>query len=130
MAESLNALADIGAVTLASEVGSRTGTFDLRVQPDEVLRNATVTVAGYPGDKSEATMWQASGQMIHVDAQQLYFQIDVTHGNSGGPIWMREGDRHNVVGVVSHVPELQTRIPTQLRVHRGRTGSHTTLSLA
>ena len=38
--------------------------------------------------------------------------------------------RGRVVGVVSHVPELQTRIPTQLRVHRGRSGSHTSLSLA
>ncbi|MDZ5662117.1 SMC family ATPase [Nocardioides sp. S-58] len=41
---------------------------------------------------------------------------------------LRDGGR--VVGVVSHVPELQTRIPTQLRVHRGRAGSRTTLSLA
>ena len=40
---------------------------------------------------------------------------------------LRDGGR--VVGVVSHVPELQTRIPTQLRVHRGRNGSHTSLSL-
>ncbi len=40
---------------------------------------------------------------------------------------LRDGGR--VVGVVSHVPELQTRIPTQLRVHRGRHGSRTTLRL-
>ena len=40
---------------------------------------------------------------------------------------LRDGGR--VVGVVSHVPELQTRIPAQLRVHRGRHGSHTSLSL-
>ena len=40
---------------------------------------------------------------------------------------LRDGGR--VVGVVSHVPELQTRIPTQLRVHRSRNGSHTSLSL-
>lgn len=40
---------------------------------------------------------------------------------------LRDGGR--VVGVVSHVPELQTRIPTQLRVHRGRHGSRTTLHL-
>ena len=40
---------------------------------------------------------------------------------------LRDGGR--VVGVVSHVPELQTRIPTQLRVHRGRNGSRTSLSL-
>ncbi|CUR59358.1 putative ATP-dependent dsDNA exonuclease [metagenome] len=38
---------------------------------------------------------------------------------------LRDGGR--VVGVVSHVPELQTRIPTQLRVHRGRHGSRTSL---
>ncbi len=41
---------------------------------------------------------------------------------------LRDGGR--VVGVVSHVPELQTRIPTQLRVHRGRNGSRTSLELA
>lgn len=38
---------------------------------------------------------------------------------------LRDGGR--VVGVVSHVPELQTRIPTQLRVHRGRHGSRVSL---
>ncbi|RYB91714.1 SMC family ATPase [Nocardioides oleivorans] len=38
---------------------------------------------------------------------------------------LRDGGR--VVGVVSHVPELQTRIPTQLRVHRGRQGSRVSL---
>ena len=40
---------------------------------------------------------------------------------------LRDGGR--VVGVVSHVPELQTRIPTQLRVHKSRHGSRTTVSL-
>jgi exonuclease SbcC len=38
---------------------------------------------------------------------------------------LRDGGR--VVGVVSHVPELQTRIPRQLRVHRGRQGSRVSL---
>lgn len=38
---------------------------------------------------------------------------------------LRDGGR--VVGVVSHVPELQTRIPTQLRVIRGRHGSRVSL---
>lgn len=34
---------------------------------------------------------------------------------------LRDGGR--VVGVVSHVPEMQTRIPAQLRVRKGREGS-------
>ena len=40
---------------------------------------------------------------------------------------LRDGGR--VVGVVSHVPELQTRIPTQLRVHKARHGSRTSVRL-
>jgi exonuclease SbcC len=35
---------------------------------------------------------------------------------------LREGGR--VVGVVSHVTEMRHRIPTQLRVVKGRRGSH------
>lgn len=40
---------------------------------------------------------------------------------------LRDGGR--VVGVVSHVPEMQTRIPTQLRVDKQRRGSSTALHL-
>jgi len=40
---------------------------------------------------------------------------------------LRDGGR--VVGIVSHVLELQTRIPTQLRVHKSRHGSRTTVGL-
>ena len=35
---------------------------------------------------------------------------------------LRDGGR--AVGIVSHVAELRQRIPMQLRVERGRTGSH------
>ncbi len=35
---------------------------------------------------------------------------------------LRDGGR--CVGVVSHVPEMQVRIPAQLRVHKSRQGSH------
>ncbi len=38
---------------------------------------------------------------------------------------LREGGR--MVGIVSHVPELRQRIPAQIRVHKGRGGSHLTV---
>jgi exonuclease SbcC len=38
---------------------------------------------------------------------------------------LREGGR--MVGIVSHVPELKQRIPAQLRVHKGRSGSRLTV---
>jgi len=38
---------------------------------------------------------------------------------------LREGGR--MVGIVSHVAELKQRIPAQVRVHKGRSGSHLTV---
>ncbi|MGH3287303.1 MAG: SbcC/MukB-like Walker B domain-containing protein, partial [Streptosporangiaceae bacterium] len=38
---------------------------------------------------------------------------------------LREGGR--MVGIVSHVAELKQRIPAQIRVHKGRSGSHLTM---
>jgi DNA repair exonuclease SbcCD ATPase subunit len=32
-----------------------------------------------------------------------------------------------MVGIVSHVGELRQRIPAQIRVHKGHTGSHLTV---
>lgn len=49
-----------------------------------------------------------------LDPQALDDVLDVLDG-------LRERDR--AVGIVSHVPELRQRIPTQLRVIRGRHGS-------
>lgn len=49
-----------------------------------------------------------------LDADTLDDVLDTLDG-------LRDGGR--VVGVVSHVPEMQTRIPTQLRVHKDRSGS-------
>ena len=37
---------------------------------------------------------------------------------------LREGGR--MVGIVSHVAELKQRIPAQIRVHKGHSGSHLT----
>jgi exonuclease SbcC len=38
---------------------------------------------------------------------------------------LRAGGR--MVGIVSHVAELKQRIPAQIRVHKGRSGSHLTV---
>jgi exonuclease SbcC len=35
---------------------------------------------------------------------------------------LRDGGR--VLGIVSHVPEMRTRIPTQLQIRKDRSGSH------
>ncbi len=91
---------DIGAVTLPQDIGGRTGLFQLRPLADGALTTGTYSVAGYPGDKSSASMWLSSGPIDRVSPGLLYFRFDVTHGNSGGPIWERTADGYNVVGLV------------------------------
>ena len=54
-----------------------------------------------------------------LDAETLEDVMDTLDG-------LRDGGR--VVGVVSHVAEMQTRIPTQLRVTKGRDGSRVSVS--
>ncbi|MFA7297728.1 MAG: trypsin-like serine protease [Dehalococcoidia bacterium] len=91
---------DIGVLTLPQDIGGRTGLFQLRPLADGALTTGTYSVAGYPGDKSSASMWLSSGSIDRVSPSLLYFRFDVTHGNSGGPIWERTADGYNVVGLV------------------------------
>jgi exonuclease SbcC len=56
-----------------------------------------------------------------LDEQSLEQVMDALEG-------LRDGGR--VVGLVSHVAEMKLRIPTQLQVHKGRTGSTVSISHA
>ncbi len=56
-----------------------------------------------------------------LDAETLEDVMDVLDS-------LREGGR--VVGVVSHVAEMRDRIPTQLRVHKSRSGSSLVVAAA
>jgi len=56
-----------------------------------------------------------------LDEQSLEQVMDALEG-------LRDGGR--VVGLVSHVAEMKLRIPTQLQVHKGRTGSTLSISHA
>lgn len=93
---------DYGSVTLADDIGFASGTFALTAATDELLLSSELTATGYSQDKPPATMWQASGYLDDLDGSLLYSRIDVTYGNSGGPLWLKtDADEHYVVGIVS-----------------------------
>ena len=91
---------DFAAVTLATDVGATTGTFGLAPDTDAALQSGSFTVAGYPGDKSSATLWSAAGAIDRADSGLVYFRLVVTHGNSGGPIWKQTTTGPSIVGIV------------------------------
>ena len=78
----------------------RTGLFQMRTTSDDALRRGAYVAAGYPGDKSDATMWISSGSINDVTPDLLLFRFNVTFGNSGGPIWEQTANGYEAVGLV------------------------------
>ncbi|MDN6742582.1 MAG: serine protease [Staphylococcus equorum] len=52
-----------------------------------VSKGDPVTVTGYPGDKSLATMWESKGEVLTNNGTQLTYGASTFGGNSGSPIF-------------------------------------------
>ena len=63
---------------------------------------AMIELAGYPGDgiADSRTLYAATGPVM-ADAREgrLSYFIRTTTGNSGGPVWQRDGNRLSLVGI-------------------------------
>jgi glutamyl endopeptidase len=46
-----------------------------------------VTVQGYPASKPFGIMWKHSGSITWTDPQQIRYTIDMSPGQSGGPVY-------------------------------------------
>lgn len=76
--------------------------FGYKILDDFDLHNRVVTIAGYPGDKPDGTMWIAGGRIKSVSqrgGKLLQYDTDTKGGQSGSPVWT--WDRYNwmVVGI-------------------------------
>jgi GH25 family lysozyme M1 (1,4-beta-N-acetylmuramidase)/V8-like Glu-specific endopeptidase len=55
--------------------------------------------AGYPGGKGGRQLWSASGFLVTVGPNLMRTTADVTRGQSGSPVWFRDGERQVAVGM-------------------------------
>jgi V8-like Glu-specific endopeptidase len=95
---------DFAVLKLDREVtdsyGNSPGTLGVAALSENALERQWVNVTDYPGDKGiedpqfpiiardwGLTMWTAGGTITDVNPENLEFEIDINHGNSGGPIW-------------------------------------------
>lgn len=81
----------LGTNNIAEEVG---GYFGFKLLEDE--KNAEVT--GYPKDK-RMTQWKSAGTIVKRTKYRIYYDIDTLEGNSGSPIYIRNGKTRKVVGI-------------------------------
>ena len=58
-------------------------------------------IAGYPGDKPYATMWQSQGDIIRFIHNKIQFNHPISGGNSGGPVYILQNGIYYAVGIVT-----------------------------
>jgi V8-like Glu-specific endopeptidase len=67
------------------------------------LNAKPVNISGYPADKPTGTQWRAFGSIVNTNpaagAELIYYNLDTCGGHSGSPIWLRTGDKRNLVAI-------------------------------
>ncbi len=81
-------LYDYGVIIMPDDtMGNRVGWFGFANFDDSTIMNLTGNLSGYPSDKPFGTQWWDAKGMIGVDADQVYYLIDMIPGHSGSPVW-------------------------------------------
>jgi V8-like Glu-specific endopeptidase len=96
-----DARCDYGAITLPADrpYGDELGWFGYGVRPDAALRQAQLTVCGYPEDKPAGTQWRHANTLAALDDQWLTYTMDTAGGQSGAPVWLEEKGMPYGVGI-------------------------------
>lgn len=96
---------DYGAIVLprthsgAPPYGQRLGFFAFITADEATLRRERYNLAGYPGDKERGTLWWHARRLERVQPNTFTYNIDTAGGQSGAPIWRRQGKERQVVGI-------------------------------
>lgn len=115
-------LYDFGVVSLQTGLDPAEGAFPfLYDASDETLVDRTADIAGYPGDKTAGTMWNAAGPLTPPPAAEfLWYRISTFNGQSGAAVRCtfeedEEGDVPRIVGIhVAGSSELQSNFAVRL----------------
>lgn len=84
---------DVGCIHLPEPVGNTTGWFGTRAIDDAELMQWNLNLAGYPLTPGSGVEQLFHSNTVHkLTDRRVYYQIDTTSGNSGGPVWIQADD--------------------------------------
>jgi len=94
---------DVGVIRLARLAPAAAGRLPLAALSDRALarhvRDSSVTIAGYPGDRPIGTMWRHNERLERFDRHRLYYSVDTCPGHSGSPVWLERAAGPVMIGV-------------------------------
>jgi glutamyl endopeptidase len=79
---------DYGAIILPSVFPRDLGHFAFGVFDDNKLLEATVNIAGYPGDKPKGTLWYDHRKVGSINADKVFYAADTAGGQSGAGVYI------------------------------------------
>ncbi|HCT75223.1 MAG TPA: serine protease [Micromonosporaceae bacterium] len=93
--------ADYGAIILPAGAfpGQQFGRFGFKALPTQTLLAKPAVLAGYPGDKPFAELWGMRRKIKAATATNLIYDIDTMGGQSGAPVYVKDGGKRYVVGI-------------------------------
>lgn len=88
---------DYGAIILPAVFPEDLGYLGVGVFEDERLLQATVNIAGYPGDKPGGTLWYDHRQVGSINPDKVYYAADTAGGQSGACVYIfNNGERTGI----------------------------------
>lgn len=91
---------DYGIITINKPLGRKAGWWrSLKAAPRSLLLKNPVHTTGYPGDKGGQQQYYARNKVVKVHRRRIEYLLDTFGGQSGSPIWIRQGSKRVIIGV-------------------------------
>ena len=121
---------DIGAIHLDEPIGDRLGTLSYAVADAQTVRDARVTVTGYPviGDIFDDP-WTAAGRVHAIGPKRLFYDTDTSKGESGAPVWLTSDDASDPTVIAVHTYEKESTPPGLPETNSGTLITHEVAAL-
>lgn len=108
---------DYGVITLDRPIGRRVGWWrHIASKSKAFLLHNRIYTFGYPGDKGGRQQWGMRERIVGVSPRLLEYAHDTMPGQSGSPVWAKQGQIRTIVGIHTRADDPKTPVVANVGV--------------